>query len=105
MRRTLAALGAAALLSAPMAAMPSQANAQPTVVIGDGFVNVQIVDVEVLRNVTIAAAVQAVANVCPGIDVTALATAVDQTGGRQQIDCDADGDTDVVIFQNQRPRR
>lgn len=102
------ALGAAVLF-APV----SSVAAQPTVVIGDGLVNVQITDVEVVKNVNITdvADVVAAANVCAAVDATvaaqilAAAQLVDSSGGRQAINCDADAKNEVVIFQNAGPRR
>jgi len=58
----------------------------------DGLVNVQAGNVTIARNVAIAAVAGIVANVCPVIavsDVAALATQIDQQGGRSNALCDA----------------
>ena len=76
-------------------------NRPPGQVDQDGLVNVAIGDV-VLRDISIAAAVQAVANVCPAVDVenvALLAAAVDQTGAPQNVNCTATG-APITITQN-----
>jgi hypothetical protein len=104
-RKTLMALVTSAMLAGPMVATPMETEAAPNVVIGDSLVNVQIVDVEVLKNVNVADVVDVVAaaNVCPAIsvDLAAIAVLVDQSGDSAKINCDADAENEVVITQNQ----
>jgi hypothetical protein len=106
------ALAASLLMGATVLFTPaSPVAAQPNVVVGDSLVNVQIVDVNVLQNVNVAdvADVVAAANVCPAIDATvaaqilAAAQLVDSSGGRQEINCDADAENEAVIFQDAGP--
>ena len=57
----------------------------------DGLVNVQVGDVTILENVAVAAAVAAVANLCPAVNVSnvaVLAAVVDQRGGRSRAFCE-----------------
>jgi hypothetical protein len=69
-------MGVAVLLT-PVSAAHAQGGGH----VGDGFVNVQLGNVNILRNVSIAAAVAAVANVCPNVqNIALLAADVDQTG-------------------------
>ena len=77
-------------------------NRPPGRVEQDGLVNVHAADLIDIRDVNIAAAAQAVANVCPGIDVenvAVLASQVDQTGGAQTVTCTATGKA-IEITQN-----
>jgi len=73
----------------------------------DGLVNVQVGNVTVLENVAVAAAVDLVANVCPGVDVSnvaVLATQVAQRGGSSGAICNgtANGATGPVRIVNSR---
>jgi hypothetical protein len=78
------------------------AGAQP-VQLQDGLVNVAVGNITVLRDVDIAAAVEAIVGVCPNVnveDVNVLATQVDRDGGTQQVaDCRAFG-APINITQN-----
>jgi hypothetical protein len=97
------AFAAAAMLSGPMMATPTDtlaANQKQ----GDGLVNVQVGDIT-LQNIAITAAVPIVASVCPAVaaDVDAFVLAaqnVDATGQKQTVDCTTAGDQDVLIKQN-----
>src|SRR5215212_2369918 len=89
MRRFIASIATAAMLSAPMVAGPSAAMAATQ----DGLVNVYVTDVEIAKDINVAAVVDLVAIICPNVsvDVAALATLVDQTDKTQTIDCTATG--------------
>jgi hypothetical protein len=94
MRKMMAALSATALL---VAASAGTASAQ---VEQDGLVNVSIGDVTVTD--TIDAAISAVANVCPNVNVGSvaiLADRVDSGDVRQVTFCRAEGDR-VTITNN-----
>jgi len=97
MRRFLVTMATAALLSAPLATGPSAAFAATQ----DGLVNVYVNDVEIAKDVNVAAVVTVVANVCATVDadVAALASQVDQTDAPQTINCKATGDA-IRIAQN-----
>jgi hypothetical protein len=97
MRRFIASVATAALLSAPLVAGPSAAFAATQ----DGLVNVYVNDVEIAKDVNVTAVVDVVASVCANVDadVTALATLVDQTDQKQTINCPATGDK-ITIAQN-----
>ena len=103
MRRLFGSLFAAALLTAPMAVAPAEVAAQQA-----GLVNVEIDDVEVLKNANVAAVVPVVVQACPNVDVDALVAALaivtNPTSGvtTQTVDCDAD--SDVEIRQAAGPR-
>ena len=103
MRRTLVAFAAAATLAGSMVATPSDALAQPKrSTQQDGLVNVAVGDLIDVTEVNVAAAVQAVANVCPGVDVenlAILANEVDQTGAPQNVTCEATG-APIALTQN-----
>ena len=75
-----------AVVLAPMSPAQAQGNQQDA----DGLVNVQVGDVTILENVAVAAAVAAVANICPSVNVSniaALANEVDQRGGSSGAIC------------------
>jgi len=97
MRRFIASIATAALLSAPLAVGPSAAFAATQ----DGLVNVYLNDIEIAKDVNVNVAAEVVASVCASVDadVTALATLVDQTDKTQTIDCKATGDK-IDIKQN-----
>ena len=97
MRRFIASIATAALLSAPMVAGPSAAFAATQ----DGLVNVYVNDVEIAKDVNVAVVANVVASVCATVDadVTALASLVDQTDAPKTIDCPATGDK-IDIRQN-----
>src|SRR5215212_11184370 len=97
MRRFIASIATAALLSAPMVAGPSAAFAATQ----DGLVNVYVNDVEIAKDVNVNVVAEVVATVCASVDadVAALASLVDQTDKAQTIDCKATGDT-ITIAQN-----
>jgi hypothetical protein len=97
MRRFIATIATAALLSAPALIGPAAAFAATQ----DGLVNVYVNDVEIAKDVNVAAVVDVIANVCPLVDadVAALASQVDQTDKSQTIDCKATGDK-ITIAQN-----
>jgi hypothetical protein len=97
MRRFIASMAAAALLSAPVVAAPASVLAATQ----DGLVNVYVNDVEVAKDVNAGVAAQVVASVCAIVDadVAALASQVDQTGKPQTIDCPSTGDP-IRIVQN-----
>src|SRR3954470_5084062 len=97
MRRALASLAAAAILSVPMFAGPSAALAASQ----DGLVNVNVNDVEIAKDVNVNVVAQVVATVCATVDadVNALASQVDQTDLPKTIDCPATGDK-ITILQN-----
>jgi len=67
----------------------------------DGLVNVVATDLIDVRDVNVAAVVDVIANVCPGImlDLAALASQVDQTGTEQTVTCEATG-APIRITQN-----
>jgi hypothetical protein len=97
MRRFIASVATAALLSAPLLTGPSAAFAATQ----DGLVNVYVNDVEIAKDVNVAVAAEVVACVCATVDadVTALASLVDQTDQKQTIDCPATGDK-ITLAQN-----
>jgi hypothetical protein len=76
MRRLLASLALTAALSAPMAAVTAPSAAFAQNVAANNLVNVQVGDVQILKNVNVAAAVQVLANVC-GTAITVEALAAD----------------------------
>ncbi len=92
-------VGAAMVLaSVPTAHAQNQQDA-------DGLVNVQVGDVTILENVAVAAAVAAVANLCPSVNVSniaVLAAVVDQRGGQSRAFCEgtAEGATGPVRIVN-----
>ncbi len=96
------ALGTALVLL-PVSGVQAQGGNQQD---ADGFVNVQVGDVTILESVAIAAAVAAVAQICPAVNVSnvaALAAAVDQRGGESRSFCEgtAQGTTgEVRIVDN-----
>lgn len=94
MRKMLATFGASALLLAGSAGTASAQVEQ------DGLVNVNIGDVTITD--TIDAAVSVVANVCPNVNVGAvaiLAERIDAGNVRQVTTCRAEGDR-VTITNN-----
>jgi hypothetical protein len=97
MRRFIAAIATAALLSAPLATGPSAAFAATQ----DGLVNVYVNDVEIAKDVNVSVVAEVVASVCASVDadVTALASLVDQSDAPQTIDCKATGDK-ITLKQN-----
>jgi hypothetical protein len=97
MRRFIASIAAAALLSSPLAAGPSAAFAATQ----DGLVNVYVSDLEIAKDVNVGVVAQVVATMCANVnaDVNALASQVDQTDLPQTIDCPATGD-EIIIAQN-----
>jgi hypothetical protein len=97
MRRLIASMAAAALLSAPMVAGPSAALAATQ----DGLVNVYVNDVEVAKDVNVGVVAQVVATVCATVnaDVNALARQVDLADTPQTIECPATGD-EITLAQN-----
>ena len=97
MRKLIASLAVAALLSAPVAAAPASALAATQ----DGLVNVYVNDVEVAKDVNVGVVAQVVATVCATVDadVNALARQVDLADTPQTIDCPATGDQ-ITLAQN-----
>ena len=80
-----------AVVLAPVVPAQAQGDQQTA----DGLVNVQVGDVTILENVAVAAAVAAVANICPAVNVsniTALANEVDQRGGSSGAICQGTSD-------------
>lgn len=67
----------------------------------DGLVNVFAADLIDVRDVNVAAAVDIIASVCPGVaaNVTALASQVDQSGTEQSVTCPTTGQP-IAISQN-----
>ncbi len=104
MRRTLVALAAAVMLSAPMVAGPSQALAQTQT--GDGLVVVQIGNIKDVLDVN--AAVAAIVQAC-GIDalgqvnVLNVLNAIDQRQGGKTTFCKAE--TGKVTARNNNDNR
>ena len=78
------------------AASVSTAHAQPgNQQDADGLVNVQVGDVTILENVAVAAAVAAVAEICPSVslqNIALLADEVDQRGGSSRAICQGEAD-------------
>jgi hypothetical protein len=98
MRRTIAALAAAAMLSVPMFGAPLEASAANNTA-GDSLVNVQVGDVTIARDVNVAVVATVIATVCDvNVDVVALATQVDATGKKATVCRTATGP--VTIRQN-----
>ena len=97
MRRLIASIATAAMLTVPVVAGPSAALAATQ----DGLVNVNVNDVEVAKDVNVTVAAEVVASVCAVVnaDVAALASQVDQTDKPAEIDCPATGDK-ITIAQN-----
>jgi hypothetical protein len=97
MRRLVASMAAAALLSAPMVAAPASALAATQ----DGRVNVYVNDGEIAKDVNAGVAAAAVASVCElgDPDIVALASQVDQTDRSQPLACPATGGP-IWIVQN-----
>src|SRR5215212_7829829 len=97
MRRLVAEMAAATLLSAPMVAAPASALAATQ----DGLVNVYLNDVEVAKDVNARFAAVAVASVCElgDPDVAALASQVDKADRPQAFACPATGGQ-IWIVQN-----
>jgi hypothetical protein len=97
MRKLLASMGAAVMLSVPVLAGPSAALAATQ----DGLVNVNVNDVEIAKDVNVGVVAQVVASVCANVnaDVAALASQVDQTDRPVTIDCPATGDK-ITLTQN-----
>jgi len=97
MRRFIATLAAAALLSAPVMASPSAAFAATQ----DGLVNVYVNNVEIAKDVNVDVVAEVVASVCANVnaDVATLASQVDQTDKPATITCPATGDK-ITIAQN-----
>ena len=97
MRRLIASMAAAAMLSAPMVAGPSAALAATQ----DGLVNVFVNDVEIAKDVNVGVVAQVVATVCANVnaDVNALASQVDLADTPQTIECPATGD-EIRLVQN-----
>jgi hypothetical protein len=97
MRRLIASMAVAALLSGPVVAVPAAALAATQ----DGLVNVYVNNVEVAKDVNAGVAAQVVASVCANVnaDVAALASQVDQTDLPQTINCPATG-APITIVQN-----
>jgi hypothetical protein len=95
LQRNLVALVVAGALSVGLAG-PAAAQ----VAIGDGLVNVQIGDIEVLKNSNIGIAAEVVAQVC-GISISNVAVLAEQVdrGGRERTVCTSQGQ-DVVISNN-----
>jgi hypothetical protein len=83
MRRLVVALAAVAMLSAPMAVVPPEAQAQ----VQDGLVNVVVGDITILEDARIAVAAQVAANIC-GVKVgpvAVLGQAVDRSGRTETV--------------------
>jgi hypothetical protein len=78
----------AAVLSTPLAALPAEVAAQN--VAANNLVNVQIGNVEVAKNVNVAAAVQLIAQVC-GNQISVAALAEQVAAGEFTGTCDANG--------------
>ena len=97
MRRFIATMATAALLSGPVVGAPLAAFAATQ----DGLVNVYVNDVEIAKDVNVSAVVPVVASVCANVnaDVAALASQVDQTDLPQTINCPATGQT-ITLAQN-----
>ena len=97
MRRLIASMAVAALLSAPVVAAPASTLAATQ----DGLVNVYVNDVEVAKDVNVGVVAQVVATVCATVnaDVNALARQVDLADTPQTIECPATGDA-IRIEQN-----
>ena len=93
MRRLIASMVVAALLSGPVVAAPAAALAATQ----DGLVNVYVNNVEVAKDVNAGVAAQVVASVCA--DVNALASQVDQTSLPRTITCPSTG-APILIAQN-----
>ena len=97
MRKLIASLGAAAMMSAAVLAGPSAAWAATQ----DGLVNVYVNDVDIAKDVNVGVVAQVVATVCANVnaDVNALARQVDLADTPQTIECPATGD-EITIAQN-----
>jgi hypothetical protein len=101
MRRTLAALAAAVMLSTPTAALPpTEALAQPQI----GLVNVLLDENNICAACDVAVAVQAIIQACDLIDVNQAQVLVVQVLSTnapvQQTDCSqATGDQTLTITQ------
>lgn len=98
MRKMMASLFASALLFTGLA---GGASAQPPIVVQDGLVNVSIGNVTILEDVAVVA--QVVANVCPNVNVGAvaiLADRVDAGNVRQVTLCRAEGDRVTITNNN-----
>jgi hypothetical protein len=107
MRRTLAALAAAAMLSAPMAAPPSEALAQTGQV---GLVNVAVDNNNICVACDVAVAVQAIVQACDLVDVNQAQVLVLQALSSnvpvQVSDCDQDtGNQSLTISQTTEQRQ
>ena len=97
MRKLIASMATAAMLSAPVVAGPSAALAATQ----DGLVNVYVNNVEIAKDVNVNVVAEVVASVCANVnaDVNALARSVDLADTPQTIDCPATGDK-ITIAQN-----
>src|ERR1700742_2045225 len=97
MRRLIASMAVAALLSGPVVAAPASVMAAGQ----DGLVNVYVGNVEVAKDVNAGVAAQVVASVCADVNanVNALASQVDQTSLPQTITCPSTG-APIRIAQN-----
>ena len=97
MRRLIASMVVAALLSGPVVAAPAAALAATQ----DGLVNVYVNNVEVAKDVNAGVAAQVVASVCADVNanVNALASQVDQTSLPRTITCPSTG-APILIAQN-----
>lgn len=86
--RTRSLVGAV-VVAAAMAAMiltPTMTDPASAQVVQDGLVNVNIGDVTILEDVTVALAANVAANICGvTVNVVALATQVDRTGNPETI--------------------
>jgi hypothetical protein len=107
-RRFIASVAAAAMLSVPMMAMPPTAAAQQL-----GLVNISILDdsnVEVLsrNNVNVTAAVNAIVQACDLIDVgeanVLVVQALARDGTAVISDCDNVGDQNLTLTESQTQR-
>jgi hypothetical protein len=100
MRRTLAAFAAAAMLSTPMAAPPSEALAQTGQA---GLVNVAVDNNNICVACDVTVAAQAIVQACDLIDVNQAQVLVVEvlTADKNTLtnDCDQIGDQDLTITQ------
>jgi hypothetical protein len=100
MRKALAALTAAAMLSVPLVAPPPTTQAQPQ----SGLVNVSVDDNNICALCDVGVAVQAIVQACDLVDVNQAQVLVSQTLTSntpvQDADCDQAGDQALSIEQS-----
>jgi hypothetical protein len=106
MRRTLAAFAAAAMLSTPMAAPPSEALAQTGQV---GLVNVAVDNNNICVACDVTVAAQAIVQACDLIDINQAQVLVLEvlTTDKNTLttDCDQAGDQDLTITETTQQRQ